>query len=100
MATKKKATAVKEGIKKDGTLKKGYKYVKGGRVVKAKSKENTQTGLFGGVIKVRKKYTPGSISKKEIDDKRSAMKPGKRISKNGKVYYESRKNRSDINGRD
>ena len=28
----------REGVKIDGTLKKGYKYVKGGRVVKAKKK--------------------------------------------------------------
>jgi hypothetical protein len=29
----------REGVKKDGTLKKGYRYVKGGRVVKAKAKK-------------------------------------------------------------
>lgn len=34
MATKKRSAA--GGKKKDGTLKKGFKYVKGGRVVKAK----------------------------------------------------------------
>lgn len=28
----------KEGLKADGTLKKGYKYAKGGRIVKAKKK--------------------------------------------------------------
>jgi hypothetical protein len=28
----------KEGVKVDGTLKKGFKYLKGGRVVKAKAK--------------------------------------------------------------
>ena len=28
----------REGVKRDGTLKKGYRYVKGGRVVKAKDK--------------------------------------------------------------
>lgn len=28
----------KEGIKRDGTLKKGYRYAKGGKVVKAKKK--------------------------------------------------------------
>lgn len=28
--------AKKEGVKKDGKLKKGYRYAKGGRVVKAK----------------------------------------------------------------
>lgn len=30
-----------------------------------------------------------------LDDKRKAKPPGKRISKKGKTYYESRKNRSD-----
>jgi hypothetical protein len=34
-------------------------------------------------------------SDKERDSKRTALKPGKRISKNGKVYWETRKNRSD-----
>jgi hypothetical protein len=29
----------RDGVKKDGTLKKGYRYVKGGRVVKAKAKK-------------------------------------------------------------
>lgn len=43
MATKKKATAKKKttakvGVKADGTLKKGYRYITGGRVVKAKGK--------------------------------------------------------------
>lgn len=34
----------------------------------------------------------------EADKKRDAMPSGKRISKNGNVYYESRKNRADIKG--
>lgn len=48
MATKRKkrvsakklfSKAIKrEGVKADGTLKKGYRYAKGGRVVKAKKK--------------------------------------------------------------
>lgn len=32
---------------------------------------------------------------RKIDSKRSALAPGKRISKSGKVYWETRKNRSD-----
>ena len=32
---------------------------------------------------------------KEIDSKRKALRSGKRISKTGKVYWETRKNRSD-----
>lgn len=35
-----KKTTRKEGVKADGTLKKGYRYVKGGRVVKAKAKSS------------------------------------------------------------
>jgi hypothetical protein len=92
--------SIKEGLKKNGTLRKGYKYAKGGRVVKVAKKENAQTGLFGGVVKARKKYTPGSRSNAKADAQRSAMKPGKRRSRSGKLYYEGRKNRSDINGRD
>lgn len=38
-------------------------------------------------------------SVKEIDEKRDALPPGKRISKTGKIYYEYRKNRSDLRGR-
>ncbi len=30
------------------------------------------------------------------DKKREALMPGKRISKTGKIYYEFRKNRSDL----
>jgi len=33
------------------------------------------------------------------DIKRSALKPGKRVSKTGKIYYEKRKNRSDLKGK-
>lgn len=33
------------------------------------------------------------------DKKRSAMPPGKRISKSGKTYYEYRRSRSDIVGK-
>ena len=29
----------REGVKKDGTLKKGFRYLKGGKVVKAKAKK-------------------------------------------------------------
>nr|WP_322624498.1 hypothetical protein [uncultured Flavobacterium sp.] len=41
MATKRKSTrkrSASAGVKANGTLKKGYRYAKGGRVVKAKAK--------------------------------------------------------------
>jgi len=33
----------------------------------------------------------------EIDVERSALPPGKRISRNGNVYWENRANRADLN---
>jgi hypothetical protein len=30
---------VREGVKRDGTLKKGFRYAKGGKVIKAKPKK-------------------------------------------------------------
>jgi hypothetical protein len=34
----------------------------------------------------------------QIDKKRKALAPGKRKSKAGNIYYENRKNRSDLKG--
>jgi hypothetical protein len=41
------------------------------------------------------------VGKSDIsrDKKRKALAPGKRISKTGKVYWETRKNRSDVPGK-
>lgn len=39
-------------------------------------------------------------SDKERDASRKALAPGKRISKTGKIYWETRKNRSDAKGKD
>ena len=35
---------------------------------------------------------------KVVDSQRKALLPGKRISKTGKVYWETRRNRSDVKG--
>lgn len=49
------------------------------------------------VVKVLKQT---GIQKNLIKDlKKTALAPGKRISKNGKVYWETRAGHSDINGR-
>ena len=37
-------------------------------------------------------------SNKNVDMERRALMPGKRISKTGKVYWETRKNRTDNKG--
>lgn len=41
----------------------------------------------------------GSPKNYNLDRKRKALPPGKRISRSGKVYYEYRANRSDLPGR-
>jgi len=46
---------------------------------------------------LRKLKQVGTTSK-NIDSKRDALLPGKRISKTGKTYWETRKNRSDAKG--
>jgi hypothetical protein len=43
-----------------------------------------------------KNYPPQvGRSNRKRDSKRLALPPGKRISKTGKIYFETRKNRSD-----
>ena len=46
----------------------------------------------------RVEHQTGTSDKKR-DEVRKAMPSGKRISKTGKVYYEYRKNRSDLFGK-
>ena len=52
------------------------------------------------MVKKRKGYhkLTGKTNLK-YDRRHKALRPGKRISRNGKVYYEYRKNRSDVHGR-
>lgn len=45
--------------------------------------------------KVIKELKQRGTSNKKRDEPREALLPGKRISKSGKVYWETRKNRSD-----
>ncbi len=48
------------------------------------------------VIKVRDRQIGKSSKKRDLS--RKALKPGKRRSRNGKIYYENRRNRSDKKG--
>lgn len=57
-------------------------------------KKSRRAKAHARVIKVSKKQT-GKTKSIKADKKRKAMKPGKRISKTGNIYYERRRNRSD-----
>jgi len=48
------------------------------------------------VLKVSKNQIGKSVRHRDLP--RKALKPGKRLSRNNKVYYEKRKNRSDPRG--
>ena len=50
------------------------------------------------VLKADNRQTPKSRKSIKADRKRNALPPGKRLSKNGKEYYEHRQNRSDKRG--
>lgn len=78
----KKTIRKHEGInQRTGKLKKGYKYGANGRIVKVQTPAQ----------KVRQ---TGSTHRAD-DLQRQAKRPGKRVSANGKTYYERRANRSD-----
>lgn len=49
------------------------------------------------VIKASEKQVGKSVQSR--DKKRKALKPGKRVSRDGNIYYERRKNRSDRKGK-
>ncbi len=72
MARKKKSSLVKKVV---------AKVTKRPKVVKAVKSDRKRTG---------------EVKNKNLDAKRKALPPGKRISKSGKIYYEYRRNRSDI----
>lgn len=61
-------------------------------------KEYKALGLKDRSKSVRVLDQVGKTSIK-IDSKRRALAPGKRISSSGKVYWETRKNRSDSPGK-
>ena len=52
------------------------------------------------MVKKRKGYHRlTGKSNLKYDRRHKALKPGKRVSRNGNVYYEYRKNRADVRGR-
>ena len=62
-----------------------------------KKSGQTKIGAYGRrVLKATNKQTGTSSTAR--DKKRKAMQPGKRRSASGRIYTETRKNRSDLRG--
>lgn len=80
--TKKKVVKKKNKLPKITKKQKDLARKKGGISLKTKT-ETRQVGT----------------SKKKRDKRLNALPPGKRLSRNGNVYYEYRKNRSDKKNR-
>lgn len=62
-----------------------------------KIKSTNKKTKKGKVIKAYSKVTSPKATDTGRDLARKAMKPGKRRSKTGKIYYETRGNRADSN---
>jgi len=60
-------------------------------------KDARDQGVDQGKVVKEFDYQLGKTNKR-VDSRRTALPPGKRISKSGKIYFESRKNRSDLTG--
>ena len=61
---------------------------------KGKVKVKVLTKVKGPAVLKASKHQIGTTNEKR-DKSRKAMKPGKRVSKKGNIYYEYRRNRSD-----
>ena len=61
-------------------------------------KEYSAIGVGKGKTIISVPHQTGRTTKR-IDEPRIALTPGKRVSKYGKIYYEYRKNRSDLPGK-
>jgi len=82
-------------IKKKGSMY--YVYRRKNLIGKTKSlKKAKLIDKLPAVLSIVKKQKKVKGNRK-ADKKRQALPPGKRISKNGKIYYEYRSNRSDLN---
>ena len=63
------------------------------------NKEFSSIGFKNQRRHLRTLKQSGKPSNKMADESRKALLPGKRISRTGKTYWETRKNRSDSKGK-
>jgi hypothetical protein len=67
----------------------------GGKKKRAKSSRKSKRLKLPRVIK-KVNYQTGKRKSIKMDRAKKALPPGKRISKSGKMYWETRRNRSDL----
>jgi hypothetical protein len=64
--------------------------------IPTRKRKTRKTKLKKSVVLKVVKYQTGKRESLKLDRSRKALPPGKRISKSGKVYWETRRNRSDL----
>lgn len=89
----KKLKALNPKLKHTEAVKKAFEKING-KVTKVK-KVTKKLPLKVAAVKIKKKVKQTGKTNILIDKTKQAKKPGKRVSVNDKVYYESRANRSD-----
>jgi hypothetical protein len=67
--------------------------------IKTKKRRTRKTKLKKPKVLKVVNYQTGKRASVKADRERKALPPGKRISKSGRVYWETRKNRSDLPGK-
>lgn len=67
------------------------------RTTRKRSRTGTQVSMFGRTTKRARKKGVGKRTKRALkaDRKRTALPPGRRVSRRGKLYTERRVNRAD-----
>jgi len=93
-----KATVRKKLNKELEERTEALKKIVDGEKAKVRAKKLTSIDKIKVLIENNKKYEgyKGANWNLEIDAKRPALKRGKRVSKNGNVYYENRLNHADV----
>ena len=97
---KERERAAKKAKKEaEAARKKARKERENAKNAEKKAKEKDRKAALAAKRAAAAKRQTGSqtASGAKLDKRIKAKKPGKRVSKSGNVYYENRKNRSDIN---
>lgn len=105
MATYSITAKQRAALKKDGyvhIIRDGKKVRVTPSMARRERKRKPQTTLrskkFGRRVLVKGTYQTGKSNERRDKAIKGAMAPGKRRSARGKIYYEYRKNRSDLKG--
>lgn len=65
---------------------------------KVRAKVRVKAKVKGPAVLSKASHQSGASRNPALDAKRMALPPGKRVSRTGRIYWETRRNRSDLEG--